>query len=185
MRRQLTFPKTAASVALAATCVVASGVPAQAATPQVTHTKIRLTLSDDVLCGLTMTSVVRGVRTSKVTTDRSGVTSYQTTGHVVRTMTNPANGKVIHIASSGRDASSDGVVNPDGTTTYTSTLTGTPLRIYTSRNVTLVKDVGFTSIRDTVDAEGNVIDSQVVHHGQRRGAGDPGAMCDAVLAAIG
>ena len=93
--------------------------------------------------------------------------------------------KVVQVASSGRDSFDDGVANPDGTTTYTDTLTGNPLRIYTSRHVTLLKDVGFTGIKDTVDAEGNIVDSQVVLHGQHQFAGDFGAMCDAVIAAIG
>lgn len=43
-------------------------------------------------------------------------------------------------------------VNPDGTITFTDTLTGMPVRIYTSHSSTLVKDVGYLSIVDIVDA---------------------------------
>ena len=48
-----------------------------------------------------------------------------------------------------------GAVNPHGTITFTDTLTGMPVRIYTSHSNTLVRDVGYLSIVDTVDSQGN------------------------------
>jgi hypothetical protein len=97
-----------------------------------------------------------------------------------------ANGKVVHIDSAGRDNFSDGgVVNPDGTTTFTDTLTGRDLRIYTSHSNVLLQDVGFLAIVDTVDSEGNFLSEQLIEHGPHQFAGDFAAMCDAISAAIG
>ena len=60
----------------------------------------------------------RGTNTLKVSFDKSGNASFQSEGHVVSTLTNVANGKVVHVDGAGRDAFSDaGVVHPDGTIT--------------------------------------------------------------------
>jgi hypothetical protein len=100
-------------------------------------------------------------------------------------LTNVANGKAVHVASAGRDAfTPDGVVNPDGTITFTDTLTGM-LRIYTSHSSTLVKDAGFLSTVDTVDSQGNLLSEQVTEHGPHPFAGDQTVMCDAIASAIG
>jgi len=105
---------------------------------------------------------------------------------VVSTLTNEANGKVVHVEAAGRDAfQPDPVVNRDGTITATDTLTGIPLRIYTSHSNTLVKDAGFLSIVTTFDAQGNVLSEQVIEHGPHPFAGDQTVMCDAIASAIG
>jgi hypothetical protein len=97
-----------------------------------------------------------------------------------------ANGTVVYVDSAGRDAFSDaGVVNPDGTITFTDTLTGRDARIYTSHSSTLVKDVGYLSIADTVDAQGNFLSEQVIEHGPHQFAGDMTVYCDAIASAIG
>jgi hypothetical protein len=77
------------------------------------------------------------------------------------------------------------VVNPDGTITFTDTLTGMPLRVYTSHSSTLVKDVGFLSMVATFDAQGNFLSEQVIEHGPHPFAGDFTVFCDAIASAIG
>jgi hypothetical protein len=178
----LTF---AGLLTLATTGLVAA--PASAATPpEVTHTKVDVSLTGIDVCGFTVDSVIRGTDTFKVVTDASGDLSFQDTAHVVSTLTNSANGKVVHVSNSGRDAFSDaGVLNPDGTYTYTDTLTGMDMRVYTSHSNTLLKDAGFLSIMDTVDADGNFLDQTVVVHGPHQFAGDFDAFCDAISTAIG
>ena len=102
------------------------------------------------------------------------------------TLTNVANGKVVYVSNASRDAfTPDGVVNPDGTITFTDTLTGMPVRIYTSHSNTLVKDVGFLSIVDTVDSQGNFLSEQVIEHGPHPFGGDSTVFCDAIASAIG
>ena len=163
-----------------------AAAPAGAATPEVDHIKGVLFSGTVDDCGFTVTSVVVGTSTFKTTVDKSGTASYQSETHIVDTLTNVANGKVVYSDVAGRDAFSDGgVLNPDGTTTYTDTLTGRDMRVYTSHSNVLLRDAGYTAILDTVDADGNFISEQVINHGPHEFAGDQTAYCDAITAAIG
>ena len=179
--------RIAVLLGLMTTAAWTSGTPAGAATPtQVFHTKVNLTLSNIDQCGFTVNSVVRGTDTFHVFTDRSGNMSFQDTSHVVSTLTNVDNGKVVHVDNAGRDAfGGPGVVNPDGTTTFTDVLTGRDIRIYTSHSSVLVKDVGYLAIVDTVDPEGNLLSHELITHGPHQFAGDFDVYCDAITAAIG
>jgi hypothetical protein len=162
------------------------GASADAATPQVVHLKINLQFTDIDQCGFTVNSVVRGTATMQVFVDRSGNVTIQSEAHVVSTLTNVANGKVVHVSGSGRDRfTPDGIPNADGTVTFTDTLTGMDQRVYTSHSNTLLKDSGFLSIVDTVDAQGNLLHERVVTHGPHQFAGDFAAYCDAIATAIG
>jgi hypothetical protein len=173
------------AAALAAIAVGTAG-PAGAAAPQIVHTKVDLTLTGIPQCGFTVDSVIRGTDTTQVFVDRAGNVRVQDVSHVVSTLTNRANGKVVHVANAGRDAfTPDGVVNRDGTTTFTDTLTGMPVRIYTSHSNTLVKDVGYLSMVDRVDAQGNLLSHRVIEHGPHPFAGDFAVYCVAIAAAIG
>lgn len=163
-----------------------AAAPAAAATTQVVHTKVNLSLTGIDQCGFTVNSVIRGTNTFKVSFDESGNASFQSEAHIVSTLTNVASGKVVHVDSAGRDAFSDtGVVNTDGTITFTDTLTGRDLRIYTSHSNVLLRDAGFLAIVDTVDSQGNLISEHLVVHGPHQFAGDFTAMCDAIASAIG
>jgi len=56
---------------------------------------------------------VQGPTTMHVFVDRSGNVTIQNQSHVVSTLTNVANGKVVHVDGAGRDAfTPNGVVNP-------------------------------------------------------------------------
>jgi hypothetical protein len=163
-----------------------AGAPAGAATPQVVHTKVNVTLTNIDVCGFTVNSVIQGTDTTQVFLDRSGNVAIQDQSHVVSTITNEANGKVVYVDNASRDAfTPDGVVNPDGTITFTDTLTGMPVRIYTSHSDTLVKDVGYLSIVDTLDSQGNLLSEQVIEHGPHPFGGDFTVFCDAIASAIG
>src|SRR6478735_304023 len=103
-----------ASLASAAALVVATASPAVAAPPEVVHTKVRVSLTHIDQCGFTVNSVVRGTDTFHIRVDRSGNVAIQDTSHIVSTLTNVANGKVVHVDSAGRDRfTPDGVVNAD------------------------------------------------------------------------
>jgi hypothetical protein len=170
------------------TLVAASigGAPGRAATPQVVHTKINLSLTNINQCGFTVDSAVQGTATTQVFVDASGTVTIHNEANVVSTLTNVANGKVVHVSGTGRDAfTPDGVVNPDGSITFTDTLTGMPLRVYTSHSDTLLKDVGLLSFVDVVDAQGNLLSEQVIVHGPHPFAGDFTVFCDAIASAIG
>jgi len=165
-----------------------AGAPAGAATPpQVTHTQVDVSLPGIDVCGFTVDSVVQGTDTFEVFFDRFGNPStIQDESHVVSTLTNEANGKVVYVENASRDNfDAAPVVNPDGTITFTDTLTGMPIRIYTSHSSTLVEDVGFNSFVDTFDSEGNFLSEQVIVHGPHQFLGDFTVFCDAITSAIG
>jgi hypothetical protein len=162
-----------------------AGAPARGATPEIFHSQIDVTLTDIDVCGFTVDSEVQGTDTFQVFVDRSGNIAYQDVSHVVSTLTNVENGKVVHVANASRDAFSDnGVVNPDGTVTFTDTLTGMPVRVYTTYSSTLVKDVGYLSLVSTFDSNGDLVSEQVVAHGPHPFAGDFDVFCDAITSAF-
>jgi hypothetical protein len=182
--------RAAQAIALTGLITLAAGwlaaAPAGAATPTVVHTKVNVSFTGIDQCGFTVDSVVQGTLTIHVFTDQSGNMTEQDTSSVVSTLTNEANGKVVHVAGSGRDRFTlSPVANPDGTFTFTDTLTGIDMRVYASHSDTLVKDAGFLSIIDTVDSQGNLLSEQVIEHGQHPFAGDQTVFCDAIAAAIG
>lgn len=163
-----------------------AGAPAGAATPQVFDTKVDFSFPNIDECGLTVNSVVQGTDTFMVYVDRAGRVSSQDVSHVVSTLTNVANGKVVYVANASRGAYSDsGVVNPDGTITFTATLTGVPVRVYTSHSDTLVKDVGYLSFVTTFDSDGNFLSEQVIEHASHPFVGDRTVSCTAIISAIG
>ena len=112
--------------ALVVGIIVALGLaaaPAGAAAPEVVHTKVNVSLPGIDVCGFTVDSVVKGTNTFQMFVDRFGNVSIQDVSHVVSTLTNEANGKVVHVEAAGRDAfQPDPVVNRDGTITATDTL---------------------------------------------------------------
>jgi hypothetical protein len=162
-----------------------AGAPAGAAPPQVVHTKVNVSLPNIDVCGFTVDSVVQGTDTFEVFVDRFGNVRIQDQSHVVSTLTNDANGKVVYVDNASRDAQPFPVVNPDGTITFTDALTGMPVRVYTPHSNTLVKDVGFLSFVDTFDSQGNFLSQQVIEHGPHPFGGDFTVFCDAIASAIG
>ena len=163
-----------------------AAAPAGAATPTVDHIKVNVSFTGIDQCGFTVDSVVQGTLTIHVFTGQSGNMTEQDTASVVSTLTNEANQKVVHVAASGRDRSTlSPVANPDGTFTFTDTLTGMPVRVYTAHSSILLKDVGFLSRVVTFDAQGNFLSEQVTVHGRAPFGGDQTVLCDAIASAIG
>lgn len=163
---------------------LAMQAPAAADTPP---NKVDVSFTGIPVCGFTVDSHVQGTDKFQVFVDRAGNVSFQDVSHIVSTLTNEANGKVVYVEGSGHDAfPEDPVANPDGTFTATDTITGSPVRIYTSHSDVLTKDVGLVSIVDTFDADGNLISEQVIVHGVHEvSPPDDPAYCAAITAAIG
>src|SRR5689334_16269889 len=94
-------------VALTGLIILVAGsiveAPAGAAAPQVSHTKVNVTLTGIDVCGFTVDSVVHGTDTFQVRFDKLGNVSIQDLSHVVSTLTNEANGKVVYVSNAGRD----------------------------------------------------------------------------------
>jgi hypothetical protein len=173
----------AAGMALGA--VLVAGTPAEAATPEIVHTTLDQSLIGIKQCGLKVNSVVQGTMTTQ-TFVRSGTVVQQVTASVVSTLTNPRNGKVVHVDNAGPDFfTTDGVVNRDGTITFTDVLTGRDIRVYTSHSDVLLRDVGYLAIVTVTNADKQVLSVQVTTHGPHGFAGDFDAYCNAITAAIG
>src|SRR4051794_38802039 len=121
-----TMKRVVHAIALTGLLTLGAGLlaaaPAAAATPpQVSHQRLNDSFSTNV-CGFTVNNVIKGIVIFKTTVDAAGIASYQSEAHVVQMMTNPVNDKVVYLDNSSRDAFSDGgVLNPDGTTTFTDT----------------------------------------------------------------
>jgi len=89
------------------------GTPGGATTPQVSHTKVSVSLTNIDVCGLTVGSVIQGTDTFEVFFDRFGnVAKIQDNFHVVSTLTNDANGKVVHVENASRDSRHDATRTP-------------------------------------------------------------------------
>jgi hypothetical protein len=167
--------------------LVGAAAPAGAtAQPQVFHTKVSVSLLGIDICGFTVNSVIEGVDTTQVFVDPAGNVAIHDQSHVVDTITNLDNGKVAYVDNASRDFfTPDGVVNPDGTVTFTDTLTGMPIRVYTSHSSVLLADVGLISTVTTIDADGNLVSEQVTEDGSHPFTGDQDVFCTAITAAIG
>jgi hypothetical protein len=165
-----------------------AGAPAGAATPpQVSHTQVNVSLPGINVCGFTVDSVVQGTNTFEVFFDQFGnPATIQIASHVISTLTNEANGKVVYVENASRDNfDAAPVANPDGTFTFTDTLTGMPIRVYTSHSSVLVEDVGFNTFVDTFDSSGNFLNELVTVHGPHQFLGDNTVFCNAITSAIG
>jgi len=162
----------------------AAEAPAVGATTQVFHTQVNVSLTNIRVCGFKVDSVIQGTDTFELFFDAAGNVSVQDISHVVSTLTNRANGKVVYVDNASRDSLPAPVVNADGSITVTDTLTGSPERVYTSHSDVLVKDVGFVSLVDTVDAQGNLLSHQVIVHGVNQVAGEDKVFCAAIASAI-
>jgi hypothetical protein len=165
-----------------------TAAPAGATAPEVFHSQIDDTfIGVTDFCGFTVDIVVQGTDTFQVFFDRFGnVSRIQDESHVVQTITNEANGKVVYQENSSHFSEPAPVVNADGTITLTDTFTGLPERIYTDHSNTLTKDVGYIAFVATFDANGNFISQEVIEHGPHPDAdSDFELFCDAITAAIG
>jgi hypothetical protein len=168
--------------------VVLGAVPASATTLlQTFHQQVNESLTDIPQCGFTVDSHVQGTLAFQMFLEASGNVFIQNESHVVSTLTNVANGKVVYVENASRDAfTATPIVNPDGTMTATDTFAGMTGRVYTDHSDVLVKDVGFLSAVATLDSAGNLLNVQVIMHPgfQFFGPDDP-AYCAAIAAAIG
>jgi hypothetical protein len=175
-------------VALTALMTLAAGwlaeAPAAAAMTQVFHTQVNVRLTNIRVCGFKVDSVIQGTDTFQLFSDANGNVSVQDVSHVVSTLTNRANGKVVYVDNASRDSLPAPVVNADGTITVTDTLTGSPERVYTSHSDVLVKDVGFVSLVDTVDARASLLSEQVIVHGGHQASGEDAGFCAAISSAL-
>lgn len=183
MNRHMAYVAAVATISSALGLL--SALPATAQTTSPSPVRVHLSINGIDVCGFTVDSVVDGTDTSRLFVDRAGNLWVQDESHIVSKLTNESNGKVVYVTGSGRDRFQPmPVLNPDGTITTTDILTGTPERVYSDQSNVLVKDVGFVSILDTFDSDGNLISAQLVVHGVQQASGPDAAYCAAITSAL-
>jgi hypothetical protein len=146
------------------------------ASPEIDHAQIDETeIGVEDYCGLTVDIRSEGTVTTQLSE------RFQGEIHIVQTITNEANGRVVYVETSNHQTFEGPMPNPDGTFTSVVTYTGMNVRIYTNHSSVLLEVAGFVSVAVAVDEDDNVVDTDMVI----RGLNDDGDSCEAILSAIG
>jgi orotate phosphoribosyltransferase-like protein len=144
--------------------------PAAAQLVDRTHQHIVLTILDDEVCGVPVTTTVDIINNSQERLAHSGFPLFKDTGQGTITWTNPANGKSVSQFFAGvSDKDLTVVDNGDGTITLRTAITGVPEKITQANGKPLTMDVGrvvFVSVIDyngtPTNADDDVLISQSV-----------------------
>ena len=144
--------------------------PAAAQLIDRTHQHIVLTIPDDEVCGVPVTTTVDIIANDQERLARSGFPLFMTTGQGTVTWTNPATGKSVSSFFAGVSTKDLTVVdNGDGTITLRTAITGVPQKITLANGQPLIMDVGrvvFVSVIDyngtPTNADDDVLISQSV-----------------------
>jgi len=134
------------------------------------HQHIVLTIPDDEVCGVPVTTTVDIIANDQERLARSGFPLFMTTGQGTVTWTNPATGKSVSSFFAGVSTKDLTVVdNGDGTITLRTAITGVPQKITLANGQPLIMDVGrvvFVSVIDyngtPTNADDDVLISQSV-----------------------
>jgi len=134
--------------------------PAAAQLVERTHQHIVLTIPDDEVCGVPVTTTVDAIVNQQERLASSGFPLFMFTGHGTVTWTNPATGKSVSLFFAGIGAKDLTVVdNGDGTITLRRAITGVPERITLSNGQVVTMDVGRVVFVDVIDYNGTPTDT--------------------------
>jgi hypothetical protein len=146
--------------------VVACGVllvtaqPAAAGLVDRSHQHVVLTVPNDEVCGVPVTTTIDLIANDQERLASSGVFPLlKTTGRGTFTFTNPATGKSVSQFRAGVTNKDLTVVdNGDGTLTYRTAVTGVPERIRLSDGTIVTMDVGRVVFVSVIDYNGTPTD---------------------------
>jgi hypothetical protein len=156
---------------------------ALAAAPQVFHSHFTDDFTGGDLCGVT----VDGHVVVNITTQLFGDGHAVSTGSVLQTFTNPANGKAVTVSGAGPTIDAAPVVDEQaGTITFTQTYKGLPEKIQTVHGSVLTRDAGIISFVDTFDlTTSDFLGEQVIITGPHPEAdADFNLFCQVVVPAL-
>jgi hypothetical protein len=140
---------------VAAICVAAGAPTASAQLVDRSHDRGTLTIPDDQVCGIDVTTTVTFVDNELERIAQSGFPLFQGTGRGVVTWTNPVNGKSISLSFAGlsfKDLTA--IDNGDGTITVTTQTTGVPEILTTPDGAIVNMDVGRIVTATVIDYNG-------------------------------
>jgi hypothetical protein len=159
----------ALSAVLAGGLLLAMVQPAAAKLIDRSHEHIVLTIPDDEVCGVPVTTTIDFITNQQERLAKSGFPLFKGTGHGTITWTNPATGKSVMFTFAGASKDLTVVDNGDGTITVRTAVTGVPEKIRLSDGTIVTMDVGrvvFVTVLDyngtPTDVEDDVFISQTI-----------------------
>jgi hypothetical protein len=140
------------SVVLACGLLLAMVQPAAAQLVERSHEHIVMTIPDDEVCGIPVTTTIDIIENIHERLAKSGFPLFQSTGRGTLTFTNPKTGKSVSFFFAGVNYKDLTVVdNGDGTITLRTAVTGVPEKLRLSNGTVVNMDVGrlvFVSVLD-------------------------------------
>jgi hypothetical protein len=154
------------SVLLACGLLLAMVQPAAAQLVERSHEHIVMTIPDDEVCGIPVTTTIDIIENIHERLAKSGFPLFQSTGRGTLTFTNPKTGKSVSFFFAGVNYKDLTVVdNGDGTITLRTAVTGVPEKLRLSDGTILNMDVGrivFVNVLDYNGTPTNVEDDEFV-----------------------
>jgi hypothetical protein len=148
------------SVVLACGLLLAVVQPAAAQLVERSHEHIVLTIPDDEVCGIPVTTTIDIIANEQQRLAKSGFPLFKTTGRGTLTFTNPATGKSVSFFFAGASKDLTVVDNGDGTITVRTAVTGVPEKLRLSDGTVLNMDVGRVVFVTVIDYNGTPTDTR-------------------------
>jgi hypothetical protein len=133
--------------------------PAGAQLVDRTHEHVVLTIPDDKVCGVPVTTTIDFIANQQERLAKSGFPLFLTTGQGTVTWTNPATGKSVSNSFAGATKDLTVVDNGDGTITLRTAVTGVPEKITLSNGRAVTMDVGRVVFVSVIDYKGTPTDT--------------------------
>jgi hypothetical protein len=173
----------ALAIALALTLLPSAAL---AAKPEHFHINYDETFPGDNICGIDVTTHIKGVSNEIVYVDNDGnFVAFKATGRGVNTFT-AENGKSVSVEFAGQFHSTF-VDNGDGTITFIDTYKGLPEKIVGESGGPLLRDAGLISFITIVDFSVDppvVVSFEVVHGPHPEADSDFTLFCEVITAAL-
>src|SRR5512132_388072 len=148
------------SVLLACGLLLAMVQPAAAQLVERSHEHIVLTIPDDEVCGIPVTTTIDIIANEQQRLAKSGFPLFQSTGRGTVTFTNPETGKSVSLFCAGVNFKDLTVVdNGDGTITLRTAVTGVPERVRLSDGTIAIMDVGRVVFVSVINYNGTPTDT--------------------------
>jgi len=133
--------------------------PAAAQLVDRTHQHIVLTIPNDEVCGVPVTTTVDFIANDQERLAHSGFPLFMTTGRGTTTWTNPVTGKSVSFFFAGATKDLTVVDNGNGTITLRTAVTGVPEKITLSNGQPVTMDVGRLVFVSVIDYNGTPTDT--------------------------
>jgi hypothetical protein len=146
------------SVLLACGLLLAMAQPAAAQLVDRSHEHIVLTIPDDEVCGISVTTTIDFIANEQQRLAKSGFPLFKSTGPGTVTWTNPETGKSVGYFFAGASKDLTVVDNGDGTITLRTAVTGVPDKIRLSDGTVVSMDVGRVVFVTVLDYNGTPTD---------------------------